>query len=115
MRGFTKSLAALLLVAASLPLIAPSAEAATKVRRHLHCAIGPSITLPGFFGPGVTNIPFVITNQWTWLTIPANTTYSLRVGNTTWAVKNQNSLGPGENFTVSSPVPSGQCDATVPG
>ncbi len=114
MLGFTKILTAASLAAATLSLIAPPSDAAT-VRRHLHCAIGASITLPSLFGPGITSTPFVITNQWTWLTIPANTTYSLRVGNKSWTVKNKNALGPNESFTVASLAPSGQCDANVPG
>lgn len=114
MRGFTKIVVAALATASAFVSVAPPSEAAT-VRRHLHCAIGASITLPGLIliGP-ITSTPFVITNQWSF-DIPKNTTYTLSVGHHSWTVKNSQVLGAGQSFAVNTNYTDGTCVVSVPG
>ncbi|HVY19462.1 MAG TPA: hypothetical protein VHA70_05200 [Bauldia sp.] len=113
MHSFRKIVAATLLATATLPLIAPPSEAAT-VRRHLHCSIGATINLPALLGPAISSTPFIVTNQWSF-DIPKNTTYTLRVGNKSWTVKNKNALGAGQSFATNTSYTSGACDVSVPG
>ncbi|MEJ0012495.1 MAG: hypothetical protein WDM94_07695 [Bauldia sp.] len=114
MNGFTKIVAVALLAATTVPLIAAPSEAAT-VRRHLHCSIGASVSLPGLFILGnVTATPFVVTNQWSFA-IPANTTYTLSVGSHSWTVKNKNALAAGASFGTNTNYTSGACNVSVPG
>ena len=113
MRNLTKIVASAAL-AATLPVLASSSDAAT-VRRHLTCSVGSTITLPNLPLVGsISSTPFVITNKWA-MTIPANTTYTMRLDRKVWTVKYKNALGQGESFAVNSPAASGQCDVSVPG
>ncbi len=70
--------------------------------------------MPGLFSPGPTLALVQITNQWA-MTIPANTTYSVRIGKRTYTTKWAQPLGQGQSFGVNFGVAGSSCDATVPG
>jgi hypothetical protein len=113
MKRFTKIVGVALVAASILPIVVPSSDAAT-VRRHLRCAApipGISITTP--FGQS-NNYPIQITNQWA-LTIPANTTYTVRIGNKSFNHKRGPALAQGQSFSLNVGYKVSQCDVTVPG
>ncbi len=95
-------------------LVTTIASSDAAVRRHLRCVASTGLGLaPPFDQVGAGGVR--ITNQWSF-TIPANTTYTVRVGrNPLFRVKRAQALGPGQSFLISSGTGAGRCMATVPG
>ena len=109
-----KNIAVAAAVLGSFSLTAVPADAQI-VRRHLHCAIVPSIGLSGnVFGINVTTA-VQATNNWT-ATIPKGTKFTYRVNNRSYTYKSTKALAPGGNMLVGDARGASACqDVWIPG
>jgi hypothetical protein len=89
--------------------------AAQTVRRHLHCAVVPSLGLSGnVFGINVTTA-VQVTNNWS-QTIPRGTTYSYRINSRYYTYKSQQALPANGKLLVGDARGASACtDVWIPG
>lgn len=102
-------------IVGTLLLLSIAPGAAQTVRRHLHCAIVPTLGLQGgLFGINVTS-GVQATNNWN-ATIPRGTKFNYRVNGRYYVFTSQQALAPGGKMLIGDARGASACtDVWIPG